>query len=47
MKRSFTLKIIALLSFLKGGHGVNDFDWQQFIAFADRHFGIAEIENIK
>jgi len=28
----------------KGGHGINSYDWQQFLAFADRHFGIAEAE---
>jgi len=24
----------------KGGHSINDYDWKQFLAFADRHFGI-------
>jgi (4-O-methyl)-D-glucuronate---lignin esterase len=24
----------------KGFHGINDYDWRQFLAFADRHFGV-------
>jgi hypothetical protein len=26
----------------KDGHGLNRYDWERFLAFADRHFGIAE-----
>ncbi len=26
----------------KGRHGFNEYDWQQFLNFADRHFGIAK-----
>jgi hypothetical protein len=26
----------------KGGHGLNDYDWQQFLNFADKHFGLAK-----
>jgi len=28
----------------KGGHGITEFDWKQFLKFADRHFGIAAKE---
>ena len=27
-----------------GGHSINDYDWKQFLAFADRHFGIERIQ---
>jgi len=27
----------------KGGHGVNNYDWGQFLNFADRHFGIVKV----
>jgi hypothetical protein len=28
----------------KGAHGLNDYDWQQFLNFADRHLGTAKIK---
>jgi hypothetical protein len=25
----------------QGTHGINDYDWDQFLLFADRHFGVS------